>query len=131
MKDELISFETAKLAKEKGFDLKLYSEGWEYEDKHGDTFWCNCNPTSDTTKERFNIRKEVFCTQSLLQRWLREKHDIDVLVSAEMVSCDEMYTVKVTHKTKAIFPCVDYILLFEYEDVLEYGLNEALKLVNA
>lgn len=66
MIEEIISFETAVLAKEKGFDLRATSSMYmcmgEHEGKLGNSTDCHkyiCAPT-----------------QSLLQKWLREKHGI-------------------------------------------------------
>jgi len=73
IKDELISFETAKLAKEKGFDLKATSGMYMcmgiYEGKIGTSIDCH--------------RYVVAPTQALLQRWLREK---DVHISLDFSS---------------------------------------------
>lgn len=113
MREELITFETAVLAKEKGFDIKT------------DEYF-----SSDTKVTSVSYNEYAAPSQSLLQRWLREEHDIDVLVLTEMVNREEMYTVQATHKTKAIFPAIPYIIMFVYEDVLEYGLKEALTLIN-
>ena len=91
MTDQLISYKTAKLAKEKKFDIpcqfffiKRYNntKGWyvdnEYQKIESDDFIDfedNINDYNNTDK------KYVICsapTQSLLQRWLREKHEIHV-----------------------------------------------------
>ena len=85
MKEELISYETAKLAKEKGFNIPVtnywstgiksrISQGMEYmsDDAYTESNWNNGEGNYPTLKE------EVSCsapTQSLLQRWLREKHN--------------------------------------------------------
>lgn len=55
--EDIISFETAKLAKEKGFDSN--NEIYHFED--------------------IKILG-IFPTQSLLQKWLREKHDIHIVI---------------------------------------------------
>ena len=66
MKEQLISFSTAKLAKEKGFDnydvANYYREGINY---------ALNNSGTSTIKEVGNYPAP---TQSLLQKWLREKH---------------------------------------------------------
>ena len=67
MEEQLISFETAKLAKEKGFTY-----AYEFYDKEGNIVdfgivggWTDCHDENYAAP-----------TQSLLQKWLREKHDI-------------------------------------------------------
>ena len=68
MKEQLISFKTAKLAKEKGFDVSVD----RYYDFIGDT-------CSNMGMINFNVSKsELYSapTQSLLQKWLRENHTI-------------------------------------------------------
>ncbi len=68
MKDQLISFETAKLAKEKGF-VSALSKKYT---KHGELI--DHIPLSDD-----GYGKHCYApTQSLLQKWLREKHKIIV-----------------------------------------------------
>lgn len=126
MQEELISFDTAKLAKEKGLisGLKcthIYCIGY------------NVIPENKTLVSHGYIRSSVenqfhlalAPTQSLLQKWLREKHNINVLIEFDSISygyrliyVDERYTDKV------VFEMWD-----SYEEALEIGLQEALKLV--
>ncbi len=61
MKDELVSFETAKLAKEKGFDIST-----------------SIVNLTVGTGEVISIP-----TQSLLQRWLREVHNYNIQIESE------------------------------------------------
>lgn len=151
MKEELISFETAKLAKEKGFKIPCHS--YYFEDgefrKHkiettnghyGDTvtyeqeeFYENWNSSSLTTKDGdrcfgCNKSQRYFETysapsQSLLQKWLREKHKIIVFVRPKMHLIFEACVV--THDDWLI--CNSRENNWEY--ILEEGLIEALKLI--
>jgi predicted patatin/cPLA2 family phospholipase len=108
MQEKLISLKTAKKAKEKGFDNHIII---------GNVY--NSEPT-----------------QSLLQKWLREVHRIDVQVLRNKPGYDE-YKVEI-YKTDNTNSYIhfwikeeDYIKWFEsYEDALEEGLFEALNLVN-
>ena len=130
MEEQLISFETAKLAKEKGFNIDCLH------------FYCinsTCNYTEKPYEYSFKVNanrpnKNNFGyggttsapTQSLLQRWLREVHDIIVLI--------HQYT-----ETKTYFYLINQEYDFEYdnnklncktyEEALEIGLQEALKLI--
>jgi hypothetical protein len=80
MKDELISFDTAILAKQKGFSLEQThffnaGSGWKLQSDYlirtGSDVFVECP------------------TQSLLQRWLREKYLIYISVNAETIGSDE------------------------------------------
>ena len=120
MKEQLIEFETAKLAKEKGFKLDLYNGDWEYEDKCGDTFITNSDLSNYKKEDKFNIRPRIECPQSLLQKWLREEYRI--IVEVKMFGSQawdvEIVNYKITRSR-------DYFKT--YEEALEKGLYEALK----
>ena len=86
MEDTRVTFETAKLAKEKGFDAlcydafnsmeNLYSNGWceyLYDNKVEIPFRSGVLESQDILAP----------TQSLLTKWLREEHNIIVLVDYE------------------------------------------------
>ena len=134
MKDQLITLETAKLAKEKGFkEPVLY--GWEQYYKtyvstiggmyhrHHDKREISIDQISNK-----NTRNSVSRpTQSLLQRWLREKHNIDawavpycgdnlyngiILLNNGMTTADDSIEDKNNH-----------------EDALEEVLQKALTLI--
>jgi hypothetical protein len=117
MKDQLIEFETAKLAKEKGFEQKHVEEHY-LKDENLDT--------SNMAWEN-GLSLGSAPTQSLLQRWLREEHKINLLV------------VEGTHIFEKITYAIDAPYIYEfgtgnkafktYEEALEIGLKEALKLI--
>ena len=128
MQEELISFETAKLAKKKGFKesceyayVNDFEEEWNLEDiEYND----GCV---------FNNKFHNECsapTQSLLQRWLREKHNIH-LVCWWYDKENKFYTEIGRKDGEAIRVQIGNITkLFDtYEQALESGLLEALKLV--
>lgn len=109
MEEQLISFETAKLAKEKGFkrlcDFSYDEDGM---------IIGNC-------EQAYNF---VAPTQSLLQKWLREKHKIHI-----ELQCDSnyyKYFILIYYKTNCVFSLDDSLI---YEEALEIGLQEALKLI--
>lgn len=105
MKEELITFETAKLAKEKGYNKEF--EDYPYKG-------CIIAPT-----------------QSLLQRWLREKHGIHVWVHPNLIwqtyHHKGIVDRKETHNTNIAFDGES--MKDTYEEALEVGLQEALKLI--
>jgi len=123
MREQLISFETAKLAKEKGFDeqtLNHYGIASQaifkydkWQDEEGFTI---CAPT-----------------QSLLQKWLREVHKIHIYVvpygDKESWSLTNLrYTDinELSYSTKSNYECIKFS---SYEEALEEGLNHALNLI--
>ena len=115
MKEQLISFETAKLAKEKGFKLGI---GWHgFEDKFFDE---NGNPSN-------NHRGGNLCrpTQSLLQKWLRVEHNIEVNAVPTGLRQSKRYL------PRFWFSGYEYngIDFKTHEEALEIGLQEALKLI--
>ena len=98
MKEQLITFETAKLAKEKGFTI---------------------------LEKGFYIGAP---TQSLLQKWLREKHNLEVI----SMHADDFvwWKVKVRRLSKVGAEIIKTEMEFNtYEEALESGLHQALKLI--
>lgn len=138
--DTLISFETAKLAKEKGIKLQLFGEGYEYTDKDGNEFWTSVKNGASGKEKTTPVIK---CTQSLLQKWLREKYniDIDVCRDIEVHYNDETrWIVKVSNFNNIIEKNTPiavlkhpehyhYIDFKSYEEALEKGLYQALLLI--
>lgn len=126
MKDELISFETAKLAKEKGFIgtnnttdyVPMYIESILIEGQG-----------EDDCRDGYYLAP----TQSLLQRWLREKHEIHVELCVDVY--DDLETM--CFRGFNILNMKEYDSLDSsnndcfkiYEQALEAGLQEALKLI--
>jgi hypothetical protein len=122
MKEQLISFDTAKLAKERGYEVVNYPFNYFYK---GDK---NSNYIVLSPKDSNNLDwKEVVLrpTQSLLQTFLRKRYKIIVLVdwntSYGFYFKIVNYVAGVDFKDKLFFPI--------YEEALERGLQEALKLI--
>jgi hypothetical protein len=99
MDEQIVLIETAQLAKEKGFDIKIFKDSINY----------HINPP----------------TQSILQKWLRNNHNIHIEIS------------RGGHPTTYHVFIKDYIYSDKnekkefntYELALEEGLQEALKLI--
>lgn len=128
MEDELIKYETAVLAKEKGFDLEVYD------------YFTRKASDREQVSLNYNIKHSHWTsrpTQSLLKRWLREKHNIHI--KTELANFNGLYAnhwgVNVyilsgedldnQHK-EYIYSTAGYE---NYEDALEKGLQHALKLI--
>ena len=119
MEDTLINYETAKLAKEKGFDFIYIIDN--------------------------ELTNHSLITQSLLQKWLREVHNcfIDILPHRDGDSKnkqwkskkDVFWSVEVDYYGKDfeinLTNNADFTQHFNksYEEALEIGLYQALKLI--
>ena len=124
MKDEIISLETAKLAKDKGFNIRcrhFYNEGsgWKVQ--------------SDLL---LRTGKDVIVeapTQSLLQKWLREVQNLHIYIDTTPVF-DKLQGSKYKSQIKTPFQPFKwttghYYVSNTYEESLEKGLQEALKII--
>ena len=137
MNDQLISFETAKLAKEKGFNIP--TRGF-IEPKYHDTIEFiddTCLYVYDgysPIKEHHQILEEGWYlapTQSLLQRWLREVHNINVesnyLPNIQKYGC--LYIPMTGKAKRSDIKFVHKFYYDTYEEALEIGLYQALLFV--
>ena len=118
MNDEIISFETAKLAKEKGFD-------WETRDYYRLLTEQTLFEPRKAYKAYYNKYDDGYTsapTQSLLQKWLREEHDILLCIEYSLSKEDWFYYV---YKNDVIIYHYS-----TYEAALEAGLMYALKAIN-
>tara|TARA_R110002012_G_C11226492_1_gene563360 strand:+ start:39 stop:455 length:417 start_codon:yes stop_codon:yes gene_type:complete len=81
MKEELISFETAKLAKEKGFDIEVLNHYYSTEGMNTGN-GKDCDMFMDDVKNS-EIEPDEYSapTQSFLQKWLREKYNLHPYVT--------------------------------------------------
>lgn len=103
-KEELVSFETAKLLKEKGFD--------------------------DFTKEVTSDYPFYWsCTQSLAQKWLRENYGIHINVDFRIGWGYQLIPVGWSGE-RFSEKFIDNKGWETYEETLEEGLKEGLKLLN-
>lgn len=123
MKEDLINFETAKLAKEKGFDWKCN----HYYETSGQLICFGGSEHSYTSidKTLWPNTYLLTSTQSLLQKWLREEHNIEVFVHLRTYHVGWVVKVRDMKNTSTLFQNV-----YEtYEDALENGLYEALLII--
>ena len=122
MTEQLISLETAKLAKEKG----LPQDNFYFEDYEAKVpFYGLDNELNKGDEDRFGQCKSI--SQSLLQKWLREKYDIDVIINTYRNQNQKYYKYFISEKSKNVIKSEEYYNT--YEDALEIGLQEALKLI--
>jgi hypothetical protein len=153
MNDEIVSFEVAKLAKEKGFDLKVrnyinilgvshsikeityYPFGAGVNDPGGDIH-LNYNEKIDFSNlitygrnwdENGVERIYSAPTQSLLQRWLREKHNTHITVDCKNTKHSKgMFSIYVGNNNETVHTYFGHV---SYEEALEKGLLQALKFI--
>ena len=114
MIEQLVEFETAKLAKERGFN----EECWDYYDNGGVS-------RPNITKVSNKMKLISAPTQSLLQKWLREVHNIKLTVMFRENSITGTESWDWLIKGIDVF----YKRFKTYEEALEKGLIEALKLI--
>jgi hypothetical protein len=129
MEDQLITFDTAKLAKDKGFDWKVlncYNENEEIGDNE-DNFFFNYN--IGPTIKGSNTNLYSIPTQSLLQKWLRKQHNILIEITGN--NFNSKLSIKVYFQNQiATKPSIATSPIYdEYEEALEEGLIKALKLI--
>ena len=126
MEEQLISFEMAKLAKAKGFDIRMLNI-YPMEDFFGDYKTGELSfMLEESFDEDFAWEKGYFAyapTQSLLQKWLREEKDIFVLVEYHKIGF--IHTI-LSEKGPSV---VKTKLFNTYEEALEAGLKKALELI--
>ena len=132
MTEQLISFETAKLAKEKGFKIptRVMYKGNEKSYGHNNE-WGIDEQRLDGKFPYTNQQWYSIPTQSFLQKWLREKHNKHIYLFP-------LDNGKWGFENNSISINLDHIFInymYEgkeynsYEEALEVGLQEALKLV--
>lgn len=78
MKDQLISFETAKLIKEKRFIVPTY---YFYNNNNEVYTYSSLMDWNRLIEEDWNKNRYNAPTQSLLQRWFREVHNIHINIT--------------------------------------------------
>jgi len=134
MEEQLISFETAKLATEKGFTRRTM--GYSMTSTRNNYYTENGELNGDCTdfikeviraprkkKEKIRLNHILYpaSTQSLLQKWLREKHGEHIGVT--------YMTGSKTYNTSLTMRSMGWSGFKSYEEALEKGLQEALKLI--
>lgn len=127
MEDQIISFETAKLAKEKGFDEKCSVLTYTNQKDVNYKIPQYRNSKSQNSHLSGMI---TLPTQSLLQRWLREVHNIHIRITPFIgggSGIDEVFEVEILNFYKDLKQ-IGFVY-DKYEDALEAGLFEALKLI--
>lgn len=144
MKEELVSFETAKLLKEKGFDKVwcnyMYCIGYNTISEDNELLECDWR---NNVKGQFHLA--LAPAQSLAQKWLREKHNIDISIIPNYahyknggLTGQKTYRLGIYYAENGLIDCFfirppdDKDLFIEYniyEEALEEGLKQGLMLI--
>lgn len=119
MQEDIILYETAKLAKEKGYMNADCASYWKGE-------LTNMTPWVDDFETYNKYERYHAPTQSLLQKWLRDVHGIDLWFG--MLNEPNKYHVEDIIKNNEIIGGVNYGSE-TYEEALEIGLQLALELI--
>ena len=133
MEETIVSFQVAKLAKEKGFNIptiqyytpKGYcTESADYmTERYAESNWNDGQGSYPTKAE------DVSCsapTQSLLQKWIREVHNIHITIFSQS---QESWMYRITKKSQKLEDGLYGEDFYTYEEALEEGLYQALLLV--
>ena len=123
IEEQFVSFDTAKLLKEAGFDVPCFNQYTE----RGTIWHCDC-------PENFNKSQCVTScpTQALAARWLRDVHHINVYACFDYEEFDEkkwFFTREHTMVTDDSAVYCDVINYDSYEEALEAGLKHGLELI--
>lgn len=137
MKEQLITFETAKLAKEKGFNWETFYYRQKSAVIGDETILplVKVNESNDWNNAfKHAVPYYSIPTQSLLQKWLRDIHSIHIIIIPTIgcyytfkivdVQCDPENTIE-----RPPYSAVNAYDYNSYEEVLEIALQEALKLI--
>lgn len=126
MKEQLILFETAKLAKEKGFKEWTF----DYYDHEGLLRDANIYINCDDLEEDHGKIIYRANTQSLLQKWLRDKHNIHIDVNPSLNTWSVcIYQIIAENLLRSVDRGRIITGFNSYEPALEEGIFEALKLI--
>lgn len=116
IKECRISPETADLAKRKGFDWETNRAYYESDGAPASIYGIdNWNKAADTVSAP---------TQEMLQKWLREEHNLHIQVEVDFQSYSS-YIIDISDN-EVIHGLNDYLI---YEDALEDALREALNFI--
>lgn len=129
MEDQWVSFETAKLAKEKGFNLYCNYSYWKGELQYGVPGYPLDDGSYSNYQHYLEVPSYLAPTQSSLQKWLREEHNlhIEVLLSGDNPYRQYYYSVMRVGQYFSLSH--DGIYRDTYEEALEIGLQKALELI--
>ena len=125
IEESYVSFNTAKLLKEAGFEANLKTMHVE-EEKDEWTFWDSGAKRSD-----YNYFDDTIAcpTQALAERWLREVYNVAIYSLYDDDMEQWFYVVDAFTKNPVINGFQSGSEYDDYESAFEEGLQEAIKLI--
>lgn len=141
MKEQLISFKTSKLAYQKGYTREAVSISFtsarrNYYNAKGQLNGDCTDFVKDIVnygREKAKVKHILYpaTSQSLLQKWLREEHELVVLIEGGYMKQYGKYSAVLLGNKEGLYHHkLDGFTIFKtYEKALEEGLQEALKLI--
>ena len=139
-----VSLETAKLAKQAGFDWAVNRFMSYHDDCDNNPYWTiPIENSRDFNNYQFKHISEAISipTQSVLQRWLREEHNYHIIIVDTFIPQDNniklvwevLYGKPLYGKPNSILRLDDEqsnsIVFDTYEEALEAGLQKCLTLI--
>ena len=129
MEDTIVSFEVAKLLKEKGYtDIVGVIKGKHYYNYKGEVDGDQLDFIKASLKKENLTLVENYSapTLSLAQKWLREVHNLEINIQSDMLG----YYMFLVNRDKLLRVKVEGNNIFQtYELALEQGILEALNLI--
>ena len=120
IEEQFVSFETAKMLKEAGFDVPCTSQYTE-----GKCIW-NVGYPYNFNQDEFGYSRP---TQALADRWLREVYNVAIYSLYDDDMEQWFYVVDVFTKNPVINGFQSGSEYDDYESAFEDGLREAIKLI--
>ena len=115
--EQYVSFETARMLKEAGFDVPCTSQYTE-----GMGVW-NVEYAYDFNADDFGYSRP---TQQLAARWLREVHHIFI---EDYILINGKFSYRIFIGGRNQLECEQHNIYQSCEDCVEYALQEAIKLI--
>ena len=121
IEEQFVSFETAKMLKEAGFDVPCTSQYTE-----GKYIW-NVDYPYNFNQDEFGYSRP---TQALAARWLREVHKLHVFADRTYEYALDKFSWGYYIQSSNYEYCKNFKIGFDsYEQAIEEGLCEAIKLI--
>lgn len=131
MKEKIISFETAKLAKEKGFNIptrNFYADiSWNNKEVYTCSEIGHPEYTIDMGENHGFGDIILIPTQNILQKWLREIHNIDITIPPSKLGY--FATISYWDKDGNSKEIEANNYYFKYEIALEEAFKKSLKIL--
>lgn len=131
--EDYVSFETAKLLKEKGFDgeCRAFWKDWK-----GEIRLCSCNRADmfdychNSMLERYNDAKETNIAAPTLQmamKWLREEHNKSIEVRSQGIKATGLGWIAEIYNLKNQDEEYDNVFTQSYEEACEAAIKYCLE----